>query len=331
LLCIIVLSGTSQIANSQDLSLHHLDTLYDVKIKTNYFAEIKNDHLRDLISVITTTNEIMGLIYLQTDSLIFELSDTIRNLNSANIAFVDLDNSGQIDLVVEKIIDSTSTAVCLQNYSDIAGFGIINILETDSLIQTEIIDLNQDGLKDLFIMHFKDFEKQLSILYQTEKNIFELDTTVFNVDKILPLSVNKDGLKDVLLYNRELNLISALIKQNETHFNWDTVSLMIDYPISDWVVSDVNHDGNVDIIIASNQNFTSTIYSLKINKDTIKSVQFWTSNDEIDFITSADFDNDGLYDVLISSSNMNTLLTLDEQGVITNELPITGSDSLINI
>lgn len=331
MLCIIVLSGTSQIANSQDLSLHHLDTLYDVKIKTNYFAEIKNDHLRDLISVITTTNEIMGLIYLQTDSLIFELSDTIRNLNSANIAFVDLDNSGQIDLVVEKIIDSTSTAVCLQNYSDIAGFGIINILETDSLIQTEIIDLNQDGLKDLFIMHFKDFEKQLSILYQTEKNIFELDTTVFNVDKILPLSVNKDGLKDVLLYNRELNLISALIKQNETHFNWDTVSLMIDYPISDWVVSDVNHDGNVDIIIASNQNFTSTIYSLKINKDTIKSVQFWTSNDEIDFITSADFDNDGLYDVLISSSNMNTLLTLDEQGVITNELPITGSDSLINI
>ena len=300
---------------AQEFNTLIIDTLKTEKIHGSLFVEINNDHYRDFITVVESNSNIKAFIYLQTDSLQFELTDSITGLSSPSIIVTDIDNTGQQDLIYQTNQNNNQSLEILANYEpENSTITTINI--ADSIVQTAIIDIDQNGQKELAVIINQNNENQLHIYSQHESLSFEFDTIIGNADKIMPVKINDDGLFDWLIYSQEKSSILTLYRNSINELTWDTLSISLDYDLKDWAISDVNHDGDLDLITADE----TDINVISFGGDTTFYRAIWQSDFPLEKLSSADINNDGFYDIVISNHGNSELLLLDESGNVSDNV-----------
>lgn len=276
-------------------------------------AEISNDAFRDIFyTVKINSDSIIGLLFLQTDTLSFNLKDTISSLASIQSFVTDLDNSGQADLIIIKKGNNHEAISALLNYNSLSGFQDRQILEVDSILDFSLDDFNNDGLKDLFIISTLDNRKEFSIYLQDNDLLFNKFTGLPDISKFLVSSLNADGFKDLLLFNEDKGEISLYLSRQ--YFEWDTLAIDFNWNIDHWEQTDINHDGRTDIMVAAAQDSLLEIYCLINQSGGFDLQKLYTSSQPVTFVSTGDFNNDGLYDILISGENENVLLKMNLLG-----------------
>ena len=249
---------------------------------------------------------------VQTDLLSQQQGD-FRSVN-----WVDYDNDGKIDLFITEGSKQGGNNIVFRNYGE-GQFGRVEAgdLTSDRLpsVGASWTDVDNDGDLDAFVTSWYD---QPSILYVNDGK-GKLNRVI---DRIPPVpgyaetscwtDFNSDGLPDLFVTRSAGNKLNCcFVQQKEPTFS--TVSLPEKHASRNVTLSDVDQDGDADILVTNEQAQSGDFY----RNDSGKLVPFFSSgltDDAISTMSSSamDVDNDGDPDVLLISEKESPRLLLND-------------------
>lgn len=271
------------------------DTPFDgVEFGSVAFADVDGDGDNDLM--ITGRNaafERIGKLYTNDGGSFTEVMNTpFDGVASGSIAFADVDEDGDNDLMITGL--KTSGEKIAKLYAN-NGSSFTQVMDTpfEGVTASSIAfsDVDGDGDEDLLISGLKDIveETQITTLYRNDGGVFTetADTPFSNVDfaSIGFSDTDNDGDEDVLITGRMGS--NELIAKLYTNDGGNFIEVM-DMPFEgvgagSIAFSDVDSDGNKDVLITGFSNSGEGIAKLYKNDGMV------SSTDDIEPDISLDF------------------------------------------
>jgi len=223
------------------------------------------------------------------------------------LAVADVDKDGKRDLVIvqdprfdEDVFiafgngDGTFTRTARVNSFDYAAFALVDDLDGDGLNDIVVGDMLFDntGVVQIYPGHADG----------TYPDFITLTTGAFPADGFIA-DLNADGRKDLVVANHDGHSLSVFLNQGA--FMFTPSDIPFDRQVNDVVAADVNHDGKMDLLVATsrdaNDDFNYTegdVTVLRGNGDgTFASPVSYPTAPGAWQIVVGDFTRDGILDV----------------------------------
>ncbi|MFM9950383.1 MAG: T9SS type A sorting domain-containing protein [Saprospiraceae bacterium] len=246
-----------------------------------------------------------------------EVSGTpFDGIDSGSIAFSDVDNDGDPDVLITGANNNSSTRIAklyandgTGNYSEVLG----TPFEGVSSASVAFSDVDGDGDQDVFLMGNNTFLTQSAKLYVNDGigNYSEMLGTPFEAASsgICAFDSDGDNDQDVLIVGQtDADIrIAKLYANDGTGIYSEVLGTPFEGVSSGSVaVSDVDNDGDPDVLLAGRSNSMGIITKLYVNDGAGNYTEVLETPFEGVWISSSSFldvDGDGDQDVLITGVN----------------------------
>mgnify|MGYP003144005185 FL=1 len=234
-------------------------------IKSIRTLDFDNDGDLDIISTITNTFS-DGIVWFENENSLGTFGGPQLLING-NTGFYppileDIDNDGDIDILTSLESYNPSTIVWFENNGDLSfsleheilQFNFI-ISDWTSVVDLKYVDIDTDGLKDIFFETYQEDNGSSSGWLKNINNTgtFEEGSNIIHhVGSRKFYDLDDDGDLDMLLLNRNVNTISWIENSNGLGvFNpIRVITTEIDFP-RDTQAADIDGDGLLDVVSAS--------------------------------------------------------------------------------
>jgi hypothetical protein len=224
------------------------------------FEDIDNDNDKDLIMTgLNASSTAFTKLYINNGAGFFsEVTTTpFEQLNSSSVAFIDVENDGDKDVVISGKFSSTnvySTKIYTNN-----GSGIFTVATTSSLIGTSdgdiaVADSDNDGDMDILINGNSSVGLITKLYSNNGTGIFtEVVGTPFTgtqVGAVEFADFNNDGKKDVIVLGAKTSAPFAVaqIYQNQGNNNFVLSNDLIGTYLGSLAIADIDNDTDLDFI-----------------------------------------------------------------------------------
>ncbi|MCB0380592.1 MAG: T9SS type A sorting domain-containing protein [Flavobacteriales bacterium] len=266
--------------------------------------------------------------------------------NTEAVAFGDLDNDGDEDIVNSVYLESIFASMYIQN-GTIGGYPFFkdnsNIFPSQLTNNkgTDIADVNSDGWKDIIISGYngtKIFKNNGGLNFTDNTSVWGTAfSSSLKTNRLQFEDLNNDGLTDVFFPD---GTEGGAGEQNRI-YSWNNSTTTFDDKTSLWLptdnatsidvdFADINNDGFKDIIVA-NQNSASFIYLTSSPTTTNPNYTLlspFTANNSTG-VHFGDFNGDNLMDVVdVSSNQSNPIKIYLNTGTATNPIYNTAQNIL---
>jgi len=315
----------------------------DVAISSIAFADIDNDSDQDVLITGLSSSAFISKLYTNdgTGNYI-EKSDAIfEGVNNSSIAFSDVDNDGDQDLLITGNNNSnvSISKLYLNNGSGDFTEDSNTLLEGVKFSSIAFSDVDNDEDQDLLITGQNNLFQSISKLYTNDGlgNFSENTDVVFGGvynSSITFSDTDNDNDQDVLITGQSsLGFISKLYINDGSGIFIEDVELSLDgVRFGSVAFADIDNDNDQDLLITG-QNSNAKRISKLYHNDGLGS---YTENTDVIFdgvyhssIAFADIDNDNDQDVLITGSRGNSgpyiskLYTNNGTGEYTEDLSVS--------
>lgn len=255
-----------------------------------------------------------------------EVSTTVDGVRS--IFVVDLDGDGDADIVSASFLGDTiewheNTAGDGSTFTkhDIAGVG------GNGFSSVTVADIDHDG--DLDVIATSSLDDTLTFFENTAGNASAftattLDNLADGATSVVAADIDGDGKLDLVVTEGDSGNVSWYRNDGQVNptFTKDTLATG-ETGASDLFAIDIDHDGDIDILVASADDDEITLYENDGNVNDPIDPQFTarvlsTSENNISAVTAADIDGDGDYDIFSSSRNDNTVTLIKNESIHRN-------------
>jgi len=280
------------------------------------FADVDNDGDQDvLITGYTNNYDRISKLYTNDGSGIFtEVADTpFEGVDDSSIAFSDVDNDGDQDVLITGYTDNSERISKLYTNDGSGIFTEVADTPFEGVDDSSIAfaDIDNDGDQDVLITGYTDNSERISKLYTNDgSGIFTevADTPFEGVDdsSIAFSDVDNDGDQDVLItgYTNNSERISKLYTNDDSGIFTEVTDTPFEgVNDSSIAFSDVDNDGDQDVLITGYTNDYERISKLYINDGSgifteVTDTPFEGVDDSS--VAFSDVDNDGDQDILIT-------------------------------
>lgn len=284
------------------------------------FSDIDEDS--DLDILITGWNSTEKIIKLYTNDSNGNFTEVpeipFEAVSKGDIAFSDVDNDGDQDVLITGLDNSNSWTSKL--YSNDGNGDFTEVVDTpfENVIDSSIAfsDIDGDGDEDVIITGVGVFMNlAVTKLYINDGsgNFTEMTNTPFvdvELGSVAFSDIDNDGDEDVLItgYNSSLGSVARLYINNGLgNFSLVTNTPFIGVSVSSIAFADVDNDNDKDVFITGNNNsYYGRISKLYINEGTTLFTEAsGTQFTEVAFssVAFSDVDNDGDQDLLVTGRN----------------------------
>gem|GEM_PF-4096890 len=220
----------------------------------------------------------------------------------------DLDRDGDMDLAV---LSSRNDSVVVLFNDGKGHFDRTKALEFMVAHEPQdlaLADLDMDGKIDLAVVNASG----AVTVRLSKSDLFGSMTNYMvggNLTKILVGDMNNDTFPDLVVLRKEFPVVTILYNKGDGNFN-PASDVSVNAAPQGAALLDVNHDGNLDIVVASNVRPYSLIYvknkGAKTFEEADKFALEWPPSD----LVAADLNNDGRTDLVAPSLQGNLSVIL---------------------
>ncbi|MDX1651616.1 MAG: T9SS type A sorting domain-containing protein [Brumimicrobium sp.] len=279
------------------------------------FGDIDNDGDLDLIiSGYTTNNQRISKLYFNdgNGNYTHDSTQIFVGVERGTSSFTDLNNDGNIDLVISGFSDTG--VVTLIYFND--GTGSFNQDTTNSLQgvyegNVEIEDINNDGYPDILLVGADNSQDFHTRIYINDGNAFFTENTNHSLPpvwfgKIYAEDFNNDGVKDIIISGQDViwqnNITELYINDGFGGYDLNTESNFEGVAASDIAIGDIDGNGTPDVLMNGQNNNSHALSRLYINNGDAKFTwASWVLGDGLDFGSSdfGDLNGDGYNDLVL--------------------------------
>ena len=298
-LCFFFVSTSAQFSFSDQTEIY-LDSKFPYKSQIVAITDMDNDGLDDIAILEKVPPSGSGLLkinYQNEPNTPFSCK-SLANIGSSNqfsICAADLNNNGQIEAIIGGLYETSEIIATTNMDGDTSIFGFLPISENVFFQGTNIVDVNNDGLLDVFACH----DEGANYLWENEGDG--------------QFKVNNDWI-DFSINGSQGEPASG---------NYGSI----------W--SDVDFDGDIDLYIAKcRHNVADSTDVRRINQLYINNGdgtfsemaseaglaigwQSWTADFQ-------DINNDGYFDVFVTNHDHESQILLNNGNGVFTEIPNTG-------
>jgi len=301
------------------------------------FGDYNNDGFTDIaISGRNSSGAKFTKIYRSNNGTSFtEVDFSLTDLSSGGIIWEDLDNDGDLDLLLTGL-DASDDPITLLYRFDGTNYNLITTsfpaLSDGRILAT---DANNDDLWEIILTGFTNAGQAETIIYTIDNNfsltIFTdgLDNTTFN--DLTISDYNEDGFSDLIqsgTFGVTLEDGAELYQNNGVNGYTQVSSFLQDVLSSSVNFGDLNNDGLTDIILTGIDGSGIQYFNYYQNSSPSYNFSIQATAAEKIFsgdVAIGDYDNDGDLDFFqIGNSDIipqGNLFESDQQSVIANAAP----------
>ncbi len=224
-----------------------------------------------------------------------------------SLLFFDLDGDGLRDLIYSENVSKLSVAARLDATS-FAAPNVVSAIAPETMLLT---DLSESGISEI-LMSCPQNELIASLSSNSEDTAepeYLIGPSFNQIDDVVMLDVNEDGLQDILLCSRQFNQIGLLLQQMDGSFAFEEDFSDELWLVQQIAVGNVRDNGKKQIIynkgyqlyMADIDPVLLSIGESELILDEIPAVS--PIDDQMYQIAIADADQDGLNDILFSIGN----------------------------
>jgi len=288
------------------------------------FLDVDNDGDQDvLITGYSDQGRISKLYFNDGNGNFTEVLDTtFTAVSDSSVAFSDVDNDGDQDILITGYSDQGKISNLYTNdgsgnFTEITDTPFVGVSDGSVAFS----DIDNDGDQDVLITGYTDNSDRISKLYTNDGsgNFTEVTDTPFvgvSDGSVAFSDIDNDGDQDILItgYSLDYEPISKLYLNNgNNNFVAVTNTPFVGVMNSSIAFADVDNDGDMDVFISGNINtnpktslgieISSKISSLYLNDGTGNFTEFENGDfEKVDysFVAFADIDNDQDQDLLVT-------------------------------
>ncbi len=230
---------------------------------------------------------------------------SVKAINTSH--WLDIDNDGEHELLLQAIIGDDSTIFTTFNWENLNEDTLSTPVFTTFPVQIEDIDNNNQ----LDIIGFnKDAQNQqfLTILTQIESS-FEITfhEKTENVQNFFVQDWDKNGFKDLLMLKELTDSLELSILKNTANGFDAEPEFLIRLPKNSQInFLDVNQNGRMDVLVTSNESASTITPQIYLNhKDSIEVKESKLPQGKYNSIGFGDYNHDGKLDFFATYTNNN--------------------------
>lgn len=303
--------GSNKFSQQKTILQHYQE------VSVAHIADINNDGNADIIC--GGFPEL--LLYMNNGDETFTEKGSIfeSSVKTPNkIYSLDIDNDGDIDLVISYQFDSKIHVLTNDGNGDFNSFNTIDF-SPSNISDIEFSDIDEDGFQDLFFLTSNN--QRIGYLKNEGNGLFSNDVSISNMlfgfNNIEVADMNNDGLNDVLSYARSGSKFAIYMNLGGGLFS-DQELLPISGAINNFALGDIDQDGLIDV--AAVNNGTNSISWFKNNGDKTFTLESYSNEYEsCGDLQLVDLDNDNDLDILASCFIFGPV-SYDNIGTLNNNL-----------
>ncbi|UII27638.1 FG-GAP-like repeat-containing protein [Fulvivirga maritima] len=257
---------------SQQFSIIN-DELPDVGDGASAWADINGDGWSDLVlfGIQADNTKITDVFFNDTDGTFSSMGSGFPGLSNGDIAIADFNNDGRPDIVITGVDDSNNPLSLIYYYGQSGFYLLSHTLTGLGFGNIQVIDFNNDGLKDVLISGVDEEGERHTLLYQNTGDNFEESNDLFegmSQGDIEVADFNKDGWEDILMNGLDNNNQPRsyyYLNDGKGGFTLTSTSL-IGLSNGNIKAADINEDGFPDVWISGTR-YGNDYTQLYINND----------------------------------------------------------------
>ena len=264
----------------------------------------------------------------------FDTLATNIDLSNANFnlafEFADFNNDGNAD-VFSFFSNAANSGFNFDIYpgnNDLTFSSPTNFfISNNNIAFLGIYDLNNDGLMD--IAFYNHTSNNLSIWINNGNFSFTAINTPlnFSFENVIFKDINNNGFLDAIAYsdfsNIAQNQIKVFFNSGNANFNTNNQAFLTNSSINSLVAFDFNNDGWNDLVYTSD-NLNGSTPNIEIlsndNNGNFFLANSWTNNDLLEVKAVADFNQDGVFDLVFSGPDYTEVWLANAIGVYNNKI-----------
>lgn len=295
-------------------SIYDNTSVINVTISKNVFADIDNDGDQDLlIAGSDGTNRITKLYDNDGIGQFTEnIYSTFENISSPSIAFADIDNDSDLDVIISGDTNAGAISKLYTNdgtgkFTEVIGQSFVGIYSGSSVFE----DIDNDNDLDLIMIGSSTSNLESKIYKNDGSGIFTIATNFFAALDSASISfadIDADGDKDAILTGRDNSFIPVTyLYLNDGLGNFTIVSSTgLENVFGKSLFSDIDNDGDQDLLLTGYNDLNVPSSKLYTNNGSGTfteisgaGIQPLGYNDAV----FTDIDNDSDFDILIVGYN----------------------------
>lgn len=282
-----------------------------------------------ILGILATTT-----VYSQTINFQFDSTQAFQDADVGAMAFADVDNDGDKDLLISGKGGPIKTILYLNNgsgsFTSLSNPSLVNVFDGD----LKFLDADNDGDLDVFITGSTSSSANTANLYLNNgSGIYTLSTgsnfELVRGGKNDIGDVDGDGDIDIITTGQNpsgIPVTKLYLNNGSGIYNSQTSSPFTNLQYGAARFIDIDNDGDIDLLLCGENNSGQPITELYSNNGSgLFTLNSSSSIDSLTFsdIATGDIDNDGDHDFIIcgqSGANIATKLYLNNGSGVFSEL-----------